>query len=47
MKQTSYCTEVNVLPGTDFRLPPKYMKMLNLPDAWRFGRGAGLNRSSP
>jgi membrane-anchored mycosin MYCP len=41
MKQTSYCTEVGVLPGTDFRLPPRYMEMLNLQEAWRFGRGAG------
>ena len=42
MKQTSYCTEVGVLPGTDFRLQPKYMDMLNLSEAWRFGRGAGV-----
>src|ERR1700722_17438802 len=28
MKQNSYCTEVGVLPGTDFRLQPKYMLML-------------------
>ncbi len=41
MKQTSYCTEVGVLPGTDFRLQPKYMDMLNLQEAWQFGRGAG------
>src|SRR5271154_6507117 len=41
MKQNSYCTEVGVLPGTDFRLQPKYMEMLNLQEAWRFGRGAG------
>ena len=41
MKQNSYCTEVGVLPGTDFRLQPKYMDMLNLPEAWEFGRGAG------
>ncbi|HUH71018.1 MAG TPA: type VII secretion-associated serine protease mycosin [Mycobacterium sp.] len=41
MKQNSYCTEVGVLPGTDFRLQPKYMDMLNLPEAWQFGRGAG------
>ena len=41
MKQNSYCTEVGVLPGTDFRLPPKYMEMLNLQEAWQFGRGAG------
>src|ERR1700685_2616565 len=42
MKQSSYCTEVGVLPGTDFRVQPKYMDMLNLPEAWRFGRGAGV-----
>jgi len=41
MKQNSYCTEVGVLPGTDFRSPPKYMDMLNLQEAWSFGRGAG------
>jgi len=42
MKQTAYCTEVGVLPGTDFRVQPKYMDMLNLPEAWKFGRGAGV-----
>ncbi|MGB6205815.1 type VII secretion-associated serine protease mycosin [Mycobacterium sp.] len=42
MKQSSYCTEVGVLPGTDFRLQPKYMDMLNLNEAWRFGRGGGV-----
>ena len=41
MKQNSYCTEVGVLPGTDFRVQPKYMDMLNLQEAWEFGRGAG------
>ena len=41
MRQSSYCTQVGVLPGTDFRVQPKYMDMLNLPEAWRFGRGAG------
>ncbi|PRI13610.1 S8 family serine peptidase [Mycobacterium shigaense] len=41
MKQNSYCTEVGVLPGTNFRLQPKYMDMLNLQEAWQFGRGAG------
>ncbi|ORA67786.1 peptidase S8, partial [Mycobacterium heidelbergense] len=41
MKQNSYCTEVGVLPGTDFRLQPRYMDMLNLQEAWQFGRGAG------
>src|ERR1700748_3849750 len=42
MKQNSYCTEVGVLPGTDFRIQPKYMDMLNLNEAWKFGRGAGV-----
>ncbi|MCV7147630.1 type VII secretion-associated serine protease mycosin [Mycobacterium riyadhense] len=42
MKQNSYCTEVGVIPGTDFRLQPKYMDMLNLPEAWQFGRGEGV-----
>ncbi len=42
MKQNAYCTEVGVLPGTDFGVPPKYMDMLNLAEAWRFGRGAGV-----
>src|SRR6201998_4039953 len=42
MKQNSYCTEVGVLPGSDFRLQPKYMDMLNLQEAWQFGRGAGV-----
>ena len=42
MRQTSYCTEVSVRPGTDFRVQPGYMDMLNLPEAWKFGRGAGV-----
>lgn len=42
MKQNSYCTEVGVLPGSDFQIQPKYMDMLNLPEAWKFGRGAGV-----
>lgn len=42
MRQTSYCTEVGVLPGTDFRVQPKYMDMLNLAEAWKFGRGGGV-----
>ncbi len=42
MRQTSYCTGVGVLPGTDFRVQPKYMDMLNLPEAWKFGRGGGV-----
>src|SRR6266403_2063743 len=42
MRQTSYCTEVGVLPGTDFRVRPKFLDMLDLPAAWQFGRGAGV-----
>lgn len=42
MRQSSYCTEVGVLPGTDFRVQPKYMDMLNLNEAWQSGRGAGV-----
>ncbi|BBA88262.1 type VII secretion-associated serine protease [Mycobacterium pseudoshottsii JCM 15466] len=42
MKQNSYCTEVGVLPGADFKLQPKYMEMLNINEAWQFGRGAGV-----
>ncbi|MBX9639498.1 MAG: type VII secretion-associated serine protease mycosin [Mycobacteriaceae bacterium] len=42
MKQNSYCTEVGVLPGTDFKVPPRYMDMLNLNEAWQFGRGEGI-----
>ena len=30
------------LPGTDYRVQPKYMDMLNLGEAWQFGRGAGV-----
>lgn len=41
-KQNSYCTEVGVMPGTDFKIPPKYMEMLNLNEAWQFGRGEGI-----
>jgi len=42
MKQIAYCTSVGVVPGTDFRVQPKYMDMLNLPEAWRFSRGGGV-----
>ncbi len=42
MRQQSYCTELGVLPGTDFRVQPRYMDMLNLSEAWQFGRGAGV-----
>ncbi|MBS4729737.1 type VII secretion-associated serine protease mycosin [Mycobacterium sp. SM1] len=42
MRQSAYCTEVGVLPGTNFQVPPKYLAMLNLPAAWQFGRGGGV-----
>jgi membrane-anchored mycosin MYCP len=42
MRQNAYCTTVGVLPGSDFRVQPKYMDMLNLSEAWRFGRGGGV-----
>ncbi|MGV0627426.1 type VII secretion-associated serine protease mycosin [Mycolicibacter minnesotensis] len=42
MRQTAYCTEVGVLPNTDFRIQPAYMDMLNLQEAWKFGRGGGV-----
>lgn len=42
MKQNAYCAEVSVLPGTDFKLQPKYMDMLNIAEAWKFSRGAGV-----
>lgn len=42
MRQGSYCTRVATLPGTDYRVQPKYMNMLNLGEAWRWGRGAGV-----
>ena len=42
MRQMSYCAEVGVLPGTDFRVQPKFLEMLDLPEAWRFGRGGGV-----
>src|SRR6201999_2391004 len=42
MKQNSYCSEVGTKPGSDFRQQPKYMDMLNLQQAWEFGRGAGI-----
>ena len=31
------------MPDTDYRVQPKYMDMLNLPEAWQFGRGAGVS----
>src|ERR1700733_12525193 len=42
LKQTYECQELRVLPDTDFRKQPAYMDMLNLPAAWRFGRGGGV-----
>ena len=42
MRQGAYCTRVGTLPGTDYRVQPHYMDMLDLPDAWQFGRGAGV-----
>jgi membrane-anchored mycosin MYCP len=42
IKQTYACTEVGVLPDTNFRAQPQYMDMLNLPAAWQFGRGGGV-----
>jgi membrane-anchored mycosin MYCP len=42
MRQGVYCTRVGTLPDTDYRVQPHYMDMLDLPEAWRFGRGAGV-----
>ena len=42
MKQGAYCPRVGTLPDTDYRVQPRYMDMLDLPDAWQFGRGAGV-----
>lgn len=47
MKQNAYCTEVGVLPGTDFQLQPKYMEMLNLNEAWQHGRADDHVRGFP
>lgn len=41
MRQGTFCTKVGTLPGTDYRVQPHYMDMLDLAEAWRFGRGAG------
>ena len=41
MRQGAYCTKVGTMPGTDYRVQPHYMDMLDLAEAWRFGRGAG------
>ena len=42
MRQTAYCTGVGEIPGTDWRVQPKYMDMLNLPEAWKSSRGGGV-----
>lgn len=41
LRQGAYCTKVGTMPGTDYRVQPHYLDMLNLAEAWRFGRGAG------
>ena len=41
MRQGAFCTKVGTLPGTDYRVQPHYLDMLDLAEAWRFGRGAG------
>jgi len=43
MRQGAYCTRVASMPDTDYRVQPKYLDMLNLPEAWQFGRGAGVS----
>ena len=42
MRQGAYCTRVSSLPGTDYRVQPGYLNMLDLPQAWEFGRGGGI-----
>ena len=42
MRQGAFCTKVGTLPGTDYRVQPHYMDMLDLAEAWRFGRGGGV-----
>jgi membrane-anchored mycosin MYCP len=42
MKQGAYCTRVGTLPDTDYRVQPRYLDMMNLAEAWQFGRGAGV-----
>ena len=44
MRQGAFCTKVGTLAGTDYRVQPRYMDMLDLAEAWRFGRGAGQKR---
>lgn len=41
MRQGAFCTKVGTLPGTDYRVQPHFLDMLDLGEAWRFGRGAG------
>lgn len=41
LRQGAYCTKVGTMPDTDYRVQPHYMDMLDLAEAWRFGRGAG------
>lgn len=41
LRQGAYCTKVGTMPGTDYRVQPHYMDMLDVGEAWRFGRGAG------
>lgn len=42
MRQGTYCTRVGTLPGTDYRVQPHLLDMLDVAEAWRFGRGAGV-----
>lgn len=42
MRQGATCTRVGTLPGTDYRVQPHFLDMLDLPEAWRFGRGGGV-----
>jgi membrane-anchored mycosin MYCP len=41
MRQGAYCPKVGTLAGTDYRVQPHNLDMLDLAEAWRFGRGAG------
>lgn len=41
MRQGLYCRRVGTLPGTDYRVQPHFLDMLNVAQAWQFGRGAG------
>ncbi len=42
MRSGALCTRVGTLPGTDYRVQPKYLDGLNLAEAWKFGRGSGV-----